>query len=175
MNKITFPLTIGDRGTAVADLQDGLRRRLEKELLLASDPVTRAALAEGLAKECSSSVYGEVTCRLVVTFQDERRLKPSGEVDEATAAALNAVLDELGAFSPPGGGQTPVLDARCTLLVRVLDGRGKPIPGLRVEAYHKDPSAPPSSLGEPATTDRSGQATVDGLDLVLENTTGGQA
>lgn len=96
MNKITFPLNQGMRGTAVADLQDALQQCLKRRVLLANDERARRELSAALKRERTGQIYGAATQKLVAAFQEERRLQASGEVDEPTAAALNALLRQLG-------------------------------------------------------------------------------
>lgn len=155
MNKITFPLKPRMQGPAVADLQDALRLLLERGLLFANDEGARRELLQALQRERAEQLYGSATAKLVARFQEEHRLQPTGEVDQSTAEALNALLKELGVLESGGA----FLDARYTVLCRVVDARGKPIAGLRIELFSQDPIAPPAPLGEPATTDAEGMAT----------------
>ena len=100
MNKITFPLKLQMRGQKVADLQDALLLFLERGLLLRGDEAARLELAEGLKTEREAQRFDRYTRTLVSTFQKERQLDPTGEVDEATAQAINRLLQELGVFRP---------------------------------------------------------------------------
>jgi hypothetical protein len=95
MNNITFPLNQCMRGTAVADLQDILQQCLERGVLLAKDEPARRELFAALKLERTGQTYGGATTKLVGRFQEERRLQASCEVDEPTAGALNALLQEL--------------------------------------------------------------------------------
>ncbi|MCI0702938.1 MAG: Tc toxin subunit A [Planctomycetia bacterium] len=103
MNTISFPLTRGNQGPKVADLQEALQQLLARGVILAADDVARRELAEILRRERTDSVYGPGTHKLVSIFQDPRRLQPSGNVDELTASALNALIKEweLGLASTP--------------------------------------------------------------------------
>ena len=67
-----------------------------------SRPTTRARreLSVALKPERDGQTYGDVTRKLVSIFQRERHLQLSGEVDEATANVLNALLKEW--VFPPG-------------------------------------------------------------------------
>src|SRR6185295_13039003 len=100
MNKITFPLKIRMEGPAVTDLQTELQVCLDRGALLAADSGTRRELSAALAAELETKTYGDATAKLVSIFQRERQFlgangAPSGEVDERTAAALNALLDAM--------------------------------------------------------------------------------
>jgi hypothetical protein len=161
MNKITFPLKRQMRGPQVADLQDALTLLLERGLILGQDEGKRRELLDALRPERDRQTYNDVTAKLVSIFQHERRLADpaggvTGEVDEPTANALNALLKELGVLE---GGEAAGLDVRYTVACRVVDARGKPIAGLRVELFNMNPLSPPDRLGEPALTDAEGLAT----------------
>jgi len=156
MNKITFSLKRQMHGPQVADLQDALKFLLERGLILGQDEGARRELLAALSAERDRQTYGRITAKLVGIFQEERRLQSTGEVDEPTANALNALLKELGVLE---GGEAAGLDVRYTVACRVVDARGKPIAGLRVELFDMDPLSPPDRLGEPALTDAEGLAT----------------
>src|SRR5262245_17272585 len=96
MNKITFPLNPRMQGPTVADLQDALQECLSRGALLANDDAARRELSAALQRERAAQTYGESTGKLISNFQRERRLQSSGEVDEPTASALNALLREWG-------------------------------------------------------------------------------
>ncbi len=94
MNKITFPLKQQMQGAAVRDLQDGLQLLLDRGVLLRDDEAARRELSAGLKTERQGQTYGSATSKLVSAFQDERKLKRTREVDEATANALNGLLQQ---------------------------------------------------------------------------------
>lgn len=100
MNKISFPLKLQMRRQKVADLQDALTVFLGRRLILQDDEGARHELVEGLKPEREAQRYGRFTRKSVSIFQRERQLQPTGEVDEATADALNNLLEELGVVSP---------------------------------------------------------------------------
>lgn len=131
MNEITFPLNQRMQGAAVADLQDALQLCLNRRVLLANDEATRREVAEALKHERVEQSFGATTGRLVSRFQEERKLQPSGEVDEPTANALNALLREWG-----------VLDREATPRLHIVSGEvrredGLPLQGMRVRAHHE--------------------------------------
>src|SRR6266436_1655905 len=101
MNKITFPLKLNMQGAAAADLQDALQLCLDRSAILANDPAARQQLSVALKPERDQQAYGAVTGKLVKIFQGERHLQQSGEVDEPTANALNALLQEWGLLDQP--------------------------------------------------------------------------
>jgi len=96
MNKITFPLKLRMQGPAVADLQDALQHCLDRGAILATNEVARRQLLAMLPSERAAQMYGESTGKVVSTFQKEKNLQTTGEVDEPTASALNALLKQWG-------------------------------------------------------------------------------
>jgi hypothetical protein len=98
MTKITFPLKPQAHGPAVAALQDALIFLIDKAQLQAP-AADLAAFRAGVARERTQSAYGDTTRKVVGVFEEMHRLPVTGEVDEATAKALNDLLDELGAFN----------------------------------------------------------------------------
>ncbi len=56
----------------------------------------RLELVRALRPKREEAIYGDVTQRIVAVFQEERRIDPSGSVDESTADARNALLRERG-------------------------------------------------------------------------------
>ena len=130
MNKITFPLKRRMKRPEVGNLQDALQLLLDRGVLLASDEAARRELSQALQRERVEQTYGGATAKLVGRFQEERGLQASGEVDEPTANALNALLKELGAF-----------DREPELRIHIVSGAvrredGLPLQGLRVRAAH---------------------------------------
>ena len=91
MNKITFPLKPRMQGPEVGDLQTVLQLLLDGGVILRDDEGARRELAAALNREHTEQTYGEVSRRLVRTFQEERSLQVSGTV-EPTASALNCLL-----------------------------------------------------------------------------------
>lgn len=113
MNRIISPLRPDMRGATVADLQDALKFLLDRGVILRDDEGTRRELSAVLERERSTQTYGGATRKLVGIFQDAHRLDVRiGEVDERTAAALNDVLQELGAFDVAPAIQNRVVAGR---------------------------------------------------------------
>ena len=96
MNPIITPLKRGMTGQRVADLQDALGVLLDRRLLLGEDENTRLALAPRLQRERTVQTFDTATAKLVGIFQETAGQPGTGEVDEATAKALNALLAQLG-------------------------------------------------------------------------------
>src|SRR5215207_4669673 len=96
MNRIIFPLEAGRRGPEVVDLQAALQLLLDRGAILRDDEGARRELSAMLQGERAEQFYGDVTIKVVATFQEESRLEPSGNVDEPTANAINAFLQESG-------------------------------------------------------------------------------
>lgn len=130
MNKITFPLKRGMQGPAVADLQDALQLCLDRGIILRDNQDARQEASAALKREHTDQTYGEATRKLVIIFQTERRLEPSGSVDKATADAINRLLDELSG----AGGEPPEFVVKGT--VRLFDG--SPASGVMVFAFDRD-------------------------------------
>lgn len=131
MNKITFPLKVEMKGTAVADLQDALQQLLDRAAILSDQETERKKYSTLLKDERSAQLYGNTTVKLVGIFQEERHISPGGNVDEPTANALNALLKEWG-----------LLDQPTTLRSFVISGQarredGLPLQGMRVRAVHE--------------------------------------
>jgi hypothetical protein len=152
MNKITFPLSGGMSGPAVADLQDTLQQCLERRAILSNDENARRQWSERLRPERAAHKYSDVTGKLLSIFQRERNLQSSGEVDAPTADALNRLLQEWG-----------LLDREDMPRVHVVAGQvwradGLPLRGLHVRAAH-EAERDVIRLGED-TTDAEGRYTI---------------
>lgn len=129
MNKIIFPLKRGMQGPAVADLQAALQLLIDRGIILRDDEGARRELSVALRPEREGQTYGSATRKLVGIFQEERRLQPSGEVDERTAGALNRLLQEIGAFDTP--------QAEWVVRGQVVDASG-PLNDIQVSVFDRD-------------------------------------
>ena len=152
MNTVIFPLMPQARGPRVVDLQDALQQCLDRNALLANDADARRDLQNGLQRERTDQKYGDFTAKAVSRFQEERRLPSTGEVDEPTATALNALLGEWG-----------LLDTSANAGSKLVSGAAKTedgalVPGLPVRAAHQTGQVP-IRLGED-TTDTDGRYTI---------------
>ncbi len=145
MQRIVFPLEPGMRGAAVGDLQAALQLLLDRAVILENDG-QRDELTVLLRPERGKSAYADVTQRLVGEFQIQVLPKPTGIVDEPTAAALNKLLASWGMF-PADEPATP----------RVLEGRvlledGRPAGQTLLRFYRRD-FATSTLLAESRTTE----------------------
>src|SRR2546428_3969739 len=152
MNKIIFPLEPHMRGAGVADLEEGLQLCLGDGVFQLSD-AERQAFEEGLHAERIENIYAETTQKLVGVFQEQHQLQPNGAVDEPTAKALNAILEELGAFSPAAPDQQRLVGGQ------VQRADSQPFPGALVRALHMLDDHGVLRLGED-TTDAEGRYTI---------------
>ena len=125
MYPITVPLSPGDQGSEVANLQAALTLLLNRQVIQA-DPDTRTELLKILAQESQAQVYRDATQKSVAMFQEQRHITPDGIVNDQTAAALNEALRSLGAF---GDGNTA--RPQRTVAGQVVQGDGTPF-GSRV-------------------------------------------
>ena len=153
MDQITATLKPGAKGTKVANLQDGLRLILERKAIRASDALTAEELNRldmQLSTERAQSTYGEATQDLVRHFQLQEGLGDGlgGAVEKKTAARLNEVLKQLGAFD-----EVPDWVVRGT----VRDLNGTALPGIFVLALDRDLRPQRSqALSELVMTDEHG-------------------
>ncbi|MEQ1742475.1 MAG: neuraminidase-like domain-containing protein [Candidatus Nitrotoga sp.] len=135
MNKITFPLKQRKQGAAVADLQDALQLLLDRSVLLVNDEAARRQLSAVLKRERANQTYGAATSQLVSRFQQEHKLSASGEVDEPTAIAFNALLKELGVLDPP---TAPAKLRSFVVKGQVSQTAGRPFTAGTVQVFDKD-------------------------------------
>jgi hypothetical protein len=157
MRAIQAPVEAGQSGAEVANLQDGLRLLLERQVIRALDPPNSptaeelADLTARLGQERAESSYGDATKRLVQIVQLQQGLGDNlmGAVEKTTAIALNRLLKELGALDGPRGDGF-VVKGQVTL------ASGAPAAGLVVRARDRDLRTF-QSLGQPATTDADGR------------------
>ena len=92
MNKVTFPLKLQIKGPEVANLQEALG-------------FLGFTIAES---EATNQRYGASTRAAVKQFQFAQKMPETGEIDEATAKAINTELADNGVLDPsPGGGDLP--------------------------------------------------------------------
>src|SRR4026209_1277912 len=102
MNTIHSPLNQADAGSDVADLQAALAAAL-KRALLEVDPSDRDETLADLTEERAERTYGEPPAHLVSLAQAHFGMRASGEVDDATAAALNEWLRDQGLLDGGNG------------------------------------------------------------------------
>ena len=98
MQAIEAPIEAGQSGPEVANLQDGLRLLLERQVIRALDPPDSptaeelADLATRLGQERAESSYGDATTRLVqiVQLPAGARRQLAGAVEKTTALVLES-------------------------------------------------------------------------------------
>ncbi len=128
MNKITFPLVMGNQGPAVGDLQAALLVLLERGVILPNDEAGRLKLANDLQHEHTTQTYRDNTARSVGIFQQQRNIQPTGNVDEPTANAINTLLSEFGLLDGQGDGWKEVVTA--------LNAQGQTLSAINLGTDH---------------------------------------
>ena len=100
MFPISFPLFIGEKGSAIVNLQNGLLFLLRRQWFKL-DPQEQQKLETVLLEEQQRQFFSDnATYQLLKRFWEQTGVQPEIEgVDRATAEALNKVLRELAAFS----------------------------------------------------------------------------
>ncbi|MCC3474017.1 MAG: peptidoglycan-binding protein [Microcoleus sp. PH2017_15_JOR_U_A] len=100
MSPITFPLLLGDKGSAIVNFQNGLLFLLRRQWFQL-DPREQQKLETILLEEQQRQFFSDnATYQLLKRFWEQTGVQPQIEgVDQATAETLNKVLRELGAFS----------------------------------------------------------------------------
>src|SRR5262249_26232980 len=131
MNKITFPLEIGRQGAAVGDLQEALFLLLERRVIMPDDEAMRRQLFADLLHERDAQTYGDITAKVVDIVQRQRQLERSGRVDEPTANAINAWLQELGLLD------LSTQERALAVSGHVRRDDGLPFTGALVRAFHE--------------------------------------
>lgn len=150
MRSIIAPISSGDQGSEVGNLQTGLIALLHNGAV-GVDPERRDELLGGLALEKRSQVYRSATKDTVAHFQEDRHLRPTGMVDDETAKALNAALREIGALDI-GHAAPP----QRTLAGQVAQADQTPFP-CRVILF-QETAAGSLRLGEDSTDPEGGYA-----------------
>lgn len=138
MNPIQ-PIHLKDQGAAVANLHAGLLFLIRNQVGISDND--RRILEQGLASELREQTFRDWTAHLVSLWQeqlaDRFHLIKNGDVDQATADALNKILAELGA---PADGDPidPPKPVACEVrgVVRLADA--SPAREARVAAYDRD-------------------------------------
>jgi hypothetical protein len=142
---------LNDKGAAVANLHAGLLFLVRNQPGISDND--RRILEQGIASELRDQVYRKGTMGLVALFQEQLtsrfQLVVNGDVDQATADALNKILAELGSTGVDPDKAT-FYDVAGT--VSSPDSAG--VGGLRVQIVDKN-IGPDVALGE-ATTDERG-------------------
>ena len=141
-NEVVAPISAGDSGRRVADLQAALRALLDRQVLDIPD-AERDGHEQRFRDETDLQTFGPATESLVARFRLARRLGDDATVDVETAAAINRLLARSGLLGDADDGR------------RVIRGRVDGArPGQIVRAYVK--SMRSEKLLVEATTDASG-------------------
>jgi hypothetical protein len=139
MNPIQ-PVHLKAQGAAVANLHAGLLFLIRNQSGISDND--RRTLEQGLASELREQTFRDWTAHLVSLWQeqlaDRFHLIKNGDVDQATADALNKILAELGAPTNggPGDGPPPKLTCEVRGFVRLADA--SPARETKVAAYDRD-------------------------------------
>jgi hypothetical protein len=126
MNEVVAPISAGDSGPHVTDLQVALQALVDRHLIDIPD-AEASDLHQALREEVDRQAFGGATASLVARFRIAMRLGEASAVDAETAAALNGLLATWGLVGEPD-------DARRVVRGRVI-GAGA---GHFVRAYDKD-------------------------------------
>jgi Tc toxin complex TcA C-terminal TcB-binding domain/Neuraminidase-like domain len=96
MSDFFFLPNSASNGPHVAPLHRALILLLERGILLKEDERTRRELLAALKREQKAGAIGDATRRVISIFQEKRKVKISGILDEITAALLNKLFGEIG-------------------------------------------------------------------------------
>ncbi len=144
MDRLIAPISRGDRGARVANLQVGLTLLAAANSLKLPDMEPRAVAAT-LAAERRDETYGDATVKLVAQFQRDQGLEIPGNagdvVDGTTAERLNAALEHFNVFAKTDVGV-------CEIVGRVEYEDGTPGVHLRVAAFDRDIGRNRQALGD---------------------------
>jgi hypothetical protein len=100
MEKILAPIKAGDKGLAVANLQQAMLFIVEKRQLAPSNRPL-GFWKEALTNEISNQLFGERTGQLLSALLPLLHILPAGFVTQPIADALNKLLADLGGVTPP--------------------------------------------------------------------------
>lgn len=126
MQSIQSPINQNSPLATIANLQDALLILIQKGSYPA-DKVDVFWFADNLRPERDAQKYGDITQKLVVIFQEQRQLQVTGEVDEATAQAINVILRGYGVLDEQGG---------WTQVVDVLNVHGETLSSIKLDTDH---------------------------------------
>ncbi|WP_169788829.1 Tc toxin subunit A [Vulgatibacter incomptus] len=123
------------KGPEVADLQDALLALLDRGTIFPNDPGSRYEYTKRIQEERTSEFFGDHTSYVVYTFQKDSGLSASGEVDSATADALNKLFSEGG---PVNVNVTVIIPSQGQVVSGLVRREGDLVPmqGVPVSAFH---------------------------------------
>lgn len=118
MSPITFPLQLGDKGSEIVNLQNGLLFLLRRGWFQL-DPREQKKLETVLLEEQQRQFFSDnATYQLLKRFWEQTGVNPEIEgVDQGTAEALNKVLRELGAFSDVADQVLPEINKKLDAII----------------------------------------------------------
>lgn len=155
MKPIIPPISPGDSGEAVPNLQDALRLLIESKAITAPEPPNRPTADElqdwvtTLATERAAQFFGEATREIVFLLQRQRGLGDSlnGTVEQRTAELLNSLVRPL---QPPDK-----CNVDFVVEGRVVDEQGRGLACVQVSLFDEDLTGP-TRLGGPVLTAADG-------------------
>src|SRR6266566_8398296 len=100
MDKIVAPIRTQDKGPAVANLQQAMLFIIEKRQLTPANR-TLASWKDSLSGEIANQLFGQGTLQLLLGLLPALHLPGADFITGPVADALNKILDDLGAFTPP--------------------------------------------------------------------------
>ena len=100
MDKIVAPIRTQDKGPAVANLQQAMLFIIEKRQLTPANR-TLASWKDSLSGEIANQLFGQGTLQLLLALLPALHLPGADFITGSVADALNNVLQDLGAFTPP--------------------------------------------------------------------------
>ena len=118
MPPITFPLRLGDKGSEIVNLQNGLLLLLRRGWFQL-DAQEQQKLETVLLEEQQRQFFSDnATYQLLKRFWKQTGVQPQIEgVDQATAEALNKILRELGAFSDVADEVLPEINQKLNKII----------------------------------------------------------
>ncbi|MCI5141261.1 MAG: hypothetical protein D3909_05955, partial [Candidatus Electrothrix sp. ATG1] len=163
MKKVISPIKPKDTGKEVANLQAVLLVLIDKkDISLGRDT---ASLKKSLTWERRRKTYGVATANIVSIFQKKHKIIARNRVNEATATAMNKLLEDWGliktfpALAPHISGNHPV-SKKYLVQGKVLQADGTPLQGVQVRAFFKKLRSEDRVDKDIAITDRLGKYSI---------------
>jgi hypothetical protein len=135
MQIILYPLQSGDKGPEVRNLHEGFLALAGKmNIREFQSLVTNPDFLETFAGERRQEAYGEATRQIISAFQVlYMKVPPTGLVDEATAGALNGLLEQYKLILAP-----PAAPQVYSVTGTIYDQWIEPLAGAPVMIFDKD-------------------------------------
>jgi hypothetical protein len=149
MDKIVAPIKAQDKGSAVANLQQAMLFIVEKRQLTPANR-TLASWKDSVSGEIANQFFGQRTLQLLLALLPALHLPGADFITGPVADALNNVLQDLGAFTPPSptGDQWEyqvISAANATDLINQANTQGTP--GWELAGVVVDTSRPDKYIG----------------------------